>query len=172
MSELEKKPPKQKSPWGARLFVLAAIVAGCLAAWLGQCLIHRNDAARDVIVTVFSIMAGFLIAIMTLLGDQSVMPGSWRMAATQRNSIVKKLIRQKWLFHVYLVTLSLIFVHTLVNPRFPELGVWLERAYFGFATASFVLSFSLPSTLMNVQAERIEAVIASRRASASKLDRN
>lgn len=173
MSDVEKKTTTSNNgAIRARAFVVVAVLVGVLAAWFGQTLIHKNDDARDVIVTVFSIMAGFLIAIMTLLGDQSVMPGSWRFARAQRALIVNKLIRQKWLFHVYLVTLSLIFLHTLVNPIYPAAGVWLERLYFGFATTSFLLSFSLPSTLMNVQAERIEAVINSRKASASKLDQN
>ncbi|KQV39187.1 MULTISPECIES: hypothetical protein [unclassified Rhizobium] len=153
-------------------YTTCAVVLGFAAGWLGQDLVHGNDDARDVIVTVFSILAGFLIAIMTLLGDQSVIPGSWRIAQEKRESIRAKLIRQKWLFYLYLVTLSLIFLDTLLKVRFPEVAVWLERAYFGFATTAFILSFKLPSTLMEVQTERIDAVIGARRASASTLDKN
>ena len=151
---------------------IAAIAAGVVAAVFGQDLIHGNEAAQNVIVTVFSILAGFLIAIMTLLGDQSVLPGSWRIAEAQKRAIKSKLTRQKWLFYCYLATLSLIFVHTLLKVKYPCESVWLERLYFGFATTSFILSFKLPSTLMSVQTDRIDAVVGARRASASKLDKN
>ena len=149
-----------------------ALLLGITAGWLGQELIHSNDSARDVIVTVFSILAGFLIAVMTLLGDQSVLPGSWRIASEKSKAIKAKLTRQKWLFYFYLITLSLIFIHTLIKVKHPMAAEWLERIYFGFATASFVLSFKLPSTLMAVQSDRIDAVIGARRASSSKLEKN
>ncbi|TWD54558.1 hypothetical protein FB480_103470 [Agrobacterium vitis] len=154
------------------IFGAISIGFGIAAAWFGQDLIHDNDDARDLIVTVFSILAGFLIAVMTLLGDQSLLPGSWRFAQLQRDNIRAKLIRQKWLFYFYLITLSLIFIRTLIGTRAPELASWLERVYFGFATSSFIFSFLLPSTLMQVQSDRIDAVIGARRASASKLDKN
>ncbi|MAY63208.1 MAG: hypothetical protein CML29_13450 [Rhizobiales bacterium] len=156
-------------PLGYGLFAAAA---GIVAACYGSHLIHDNEAAQNVIVTVFSILAGFLIAIMTLLGDQSVLPGSWRIAEQSKISIKSKLTRQKWLFYCYLVTLSLIFINTLIEAKYPCASLYLERLYFGFATTSFILSFKLPSTLMSVQTDRIEAVISARRASASKLDKN
>lgn len=154
------------------LYGATAIAVGAVAGWYGQDFVHDNEKARDVIVTVFSILAGFLIAIMTLLGDQSVLPGSWRIAQAQRDAIRAKLIRQKWLFYFYLITLTLIFAHTLVVAKFPCTAMWIERAYFGFAVTSFLLSFKLPSTLMQVQTDRIDAVIGARKASASKLDRS
>lgn len=98
--------------------------------------------------------------------------GSWRLAQVQRDKIRRKLIRQKWLFYFYLITLSLIFIRILVGGKAPELAVWLERAYFGFATTSFIFSFLLPSTLMQVQSDRIDAVIDAKRATASTLDKN
>ncbi|WP_288431108.1 hypothetical protein [uncultured Agrobacterium sp.] len=158
--------------WAPVAYGLLTLLAGILAAWQGTDLIHGNEKARDIIVTVFSILAGFLIAIMTLLGDQSNLPGSWKIAKSRSDAIKAKLIRQKWLFHCYLITLSLIFLHALIALKYPCLAPWLERLYFGFATSSFLFSFTLPSTLMSVQADRIDAVIEARRNAASKLDKN
>ena len=151
---------------------VVAVAVGVVATAYGQDLIHGNEAAQTVIVTVFSILAGFLIAIMSLLGDQSVLPGSWLIAEKQKTAIKLKLTRQKWIFYCYLVTLSLIFVQTLIKTKYSDLGIWVERLYFGFASTSFILSFKLPSTLMSVQADRIEAVVDARKASASKLEKN
>ncbi|MCZ7502760.1 hypothetical protein [Agrobacterium sp. ST15.13.015] len=158
--------------WTPVVYGFLTIVIGVAAAWKGTDLIHANEKARDIIVTVFSILAGFLIAIMTLLGDQSNLPGSWKIAKTKSDAIKAKLIRQKWLFYCYLLTLSLIFMHALVAPKYPCIAPWIERLYFGFATSSFLFSFTLPSTLMSVQADRIDAVIEARRNAASKLEKN
>lgn len=152
------------------MFGLGAALAGVLAFSFGHKLIDANQDATEVIVTVFSIMAGFLIAIMSLLGDQSVLPGTWRIAATRRESIKAKLVRQKWLFYLYLLTLSIIFVASLIGAHNPTVVDWLERTYFGLAVAAFILSFRLPSTLMAVQMERYDAVVGSRKANSAKIE--
>ncbi|MEC5291993.1 hypothetical protein VSX64_14635 [Aurantimonas sp. C2-6-R+9] len=164
-------PQRSTSPafWA---FVLFAMVCGVGASVFFQPLIHANENAANVIVTVFSILAGFLIAIMSLLGDQSVLPGSWKMAATQRQVIRNKLIRQKWLFYVYLTTLLLIFAASLLSDEYPCATIWLEHIYLGLAVFAFLLSFRLPSTLMEVQPDRVDAVVGARRKAASVIDRN
>lgn len=139
---------------------------------LFQPLIHANENAANVIVTVFSILAGFLIAIMSLLGDQSVLPGSWKMASVQRQVIRNKLIRQKWLFYVYLTTLLLIFTASLICTEYPVTTIWLEHIYLGLAVFAFLLSFRLPATLMEVQTDRVDAVVGARRKASAPIDRN
>lgn len=161
-----------KIRWGPLFFGVFAIAAGLLSGIYGHELIAENGDAREVIVTTFSILAGFLIAVMTLLGDQSMLPGTWRIAEASRQSIKAKLIRQKWLFYTYLITLILIFVSTLTATRWPEETEWLERTYFAFATGAFLISFRLPTVLMEVQMERVDAVVAARRQTASKLERS
>jgi len=161
-----------RAKWAYRIYGAFAVIAGLLVGIFGHSLIANNSDATSVIVTVFSILAGFLIAVMTLLGDQSVLPGSWRIAETKRTNIKVKLIRQKWLFYLYLLTLLIIFVAALTRSHWPETTAWLERGYFALATCAFLLSFRLPSTLMDVQMDRVEAVIGARRQSASKLDRS
>ena len=106
------------------------------------------------------------------LGDHSILPGSWKIAEVQRSGIVSKLVRQKWLFYLYLLTLSIIFAASLTRDAFPITTEWLERIYFGFATSAFLLSFRLPSELMKIQMDRIDAVIGARKSKASKLDQN
>jgi hypothetical protein len=145
---------------------------GVLTAVCGFDLIHENPNATNVIVTVFSIMAGFLIAVISLLGDHSILPGSWRIGELQRNGIHNRLNRQKWLFYLYLVTLAIIFAAALTGKHWPTVTGWLERFYFGSATTAFLLSFRLPAELMNIQVDRIDAVIDARRSKASKLDQN
>jgi len=52
---------------------------GILLSYLGQPFIHGNQDAVNIIVTVFSILAGFLVAVITLVGDPKSLPsGSCR----------------------------------------------------------------------------------------------
>jgi len=149
-----------------------SIVAGILVAKFGVKFFAGNDEATTVIVTVFSILAGFLIAVMSLLGDQSIIPGSWRMSEASKLQIENKLVRHKWLFYLYLSTLAIIFISTLLKKELLTWNSYFERVYFGLATTAFLLSFRLPSSLMSVQMDRIDAVVGMRKKKSSKLDRS
>ena len=142
-----------------------AIAIGALAATYLQPLIHGNKEATNVIVTVFSILAGFLIAIIAIIGDPVLLPpGTWQAAELERGKLNRRLSRHKWLFVAYLITLMLVFVSFLFTKTYPALTTYLERAYLFFGAFSFVLSFQLPWVLMKVQSERIDSWIEHRRA--------
>lgn len=148
-----------------RLFLYASIL-GVLAGWYGQPLIHENKDASDVIVNVFSILAGFLVTIMTLLGDPSLFGGrTWRSDAVKRSNVYQRLVRHKWLFIGYLTVLGLLFVAALVGKNNPHsiVVIWLERVYLGIAAFAFMLSLVLPSRLMSLQLARFDEMVASRR---------
>ena len=147
-------------------------MCGILVAIFGTKFFAGNEEATQVIVTVFSILAGFLIAVMSLLGNQSIIPGSWRMSEASKKQIETKLVRHKWLFYIYLLTLAVIFVSTLIKDDLPICNLYFEKVYFGLATTAFLLSFRLPSSLMSVQMDRIEAVVGMRKKKSSKVDRS
>lgn len=137
-----------------------AVVAGIGAAVYGQKLIHGNDQAINVIVTVFSILAGFLVAIIAILGDRTLLPGDgFRLAELGRRRLVRRLVRYKWLFFAYLITLGLVFVSLLIKNIYPSINVLLERLYLFLAAFAFVLSMRLPGSLMKIQMERIDIII-------------
>ncbi len=136
----------------------------CLASYFGQPLIHGNQDAINLIVTVFSILAGFLVAVITLVGDPKSLPsGSWQVARLGSDLTYNRLIRHKWLFKGYLITLFLIFSSIVAKNKFPIVQVSLEYIYMFFASISCFLSFKLPSALMALQKERIEHEIDERR---------
>lgn len=135
-----------------------------LASYYGQPLTHGNQEAINVIVTVFSILAGFLIAVITLVGDPKSLPsGSWQVARLGSELTYNRLIRHKWLFKAYLITLFLIFISIVVRNRLPSAQVVIEYIYMFFASVSCFLSFKLPAALMELQQERIEHEIEERR---------
>lgn len=148
------------------LFAIAALL-GLAGAIYGQPLIHNNDMAVNVIVTVFSILAGFLVAIMTIMGEPGIFGfRSWRANEINRRNTFNRLVRQKWMFSLYLSTLGLIFIASLVSKDYPCLTEWIERVYLGTGITAFVLSFGLPSALMNIQLARYEENITAKRKAA------
>ena len=139
------------------------VVAGVFAALYGQPRVHGNNDAVDVIVTVFSVLAGFLVAIVIILGDTTtLLPGGVRVATKQRRVIRRNLNRKHALFYTYLITLGLIFVSKLLADT-DEMLPWVERIYLFLATLGFVLSFRLPSALRSVQERRLEIAIEERK---------
>ncbi len=143
---------------------VAITLWGGIFAYYAKPLIADNQDAINVIVTVFSILAGFLVALITLIGDPKSLPsGGWQIARLGSDLTYNRLVRQKWLFFIYLIALALIFISMLLKKSFPEVNCIIEYVYLFFSSVAFLLSFMLPSTLMDLQKERIEQEIAERR---------
>ena len=146
-------------------FALAAVVS-CIAGWYGQPMVHGNAEASRVIVNVFSIMAGVLITIMTLLREPSLYRGrSWRADAVRRSNVYRRLVRQKILFTLYLITLALVFLSNLFKGEYSNLTVlrYIEFTYLSCACMAFILSMTLPGRLTGLQLARFDEMVEARR---------
>jgi hypothetical protein len=157
--------------WKRLSFFGVAFSAGIVGFLFGQPLIHGNDLAVNVIVTVFSILAGFLVAIMTIMGEPGAIASrSWRASEKNRTNVFNRLVRQKWMFYLYLTTLGLILIASLIGKQYPLAGLWIERIYLGAAITTFILSLGLPSALMKIQIARQDEIINSKRKAAGIKD--
>ncbi|WP_051321687.1 hypothetical protein [Chrysiogenes arsenatis] len=155
---------KQQLDWKKITFTAVSFALAIAASYYGQPLIHENSNAMNVIVTVFSVLAGFLVAIIALLGDPALLPpGTWRIAEAHRKTLSNRLARHKWMFVLYLITLACIFIALLIPATHYAIRIWVERVFLFFAVFAFILSLRLPGSLMRIQRERIDAVIEHRR---------
>ena len=146
------------------IYFFCAAAFGCFAGWFGQPWIHDNDRAINIIVTMFSILAGFLVAIMTIVGDPSSFGRrGWKSHELGQKAVFQRLARQKWLFGLYLITLGLIFVESLISKAYPIVGIWMERLYLGLSVTAFLISLRLPGVLMKIQMERHDEAIEAKR---------
>lgn len=163
---------KQESvAWGRLMYGALALLAGVAGAYWGQPLIHGNKDAIGVIVNVYSILAGLLIAVITVLGStESLVSGSWRAAIYSSEVIRRRLLRHRLLFKLYLITLAMIFVSMLVTEKYTWIKVYLEYGYLFCATIAFMFSMTLPSALMKVQEERLQNEVSKRRSDAGIVD--
>lgn len=154
------------------LLLVVAIASGVAAYIWGAPLALGNDKAMDVIVTLFSILAGFIIAIMTLLGDETLRPGGWKRAQVDADAVKRRLDRQQQLFWLYLGTLTLILGARLIQTAYPAISNELQKVAFGLAVTALVLSYALPVALRGAQVARLDAAVGKQRSNASTLDRN
>lgn len=144
----------------------ASAVASVAVGYYGQPFVHGNDEARGVIVDVFAILAGFLITVMTILGEPGLFRGrTWRSDAVRRSNVYRRLVRHKWLFVTYLLVLGLVFVTAVAAKKYPKdiAVIRLESFYLGLATFAFIYSLMLPSRLMNIQLARFDELVESRK---------
>lgn len=152
---------------------LGVVLIGACGAYVVQPLAHGNDDVINIIATIFSILAGFLVAIITLVGDPSSLPkGSWRIAQLASKRTKRRLVRNYWLFMCYLVALVLTLATLLIGKLGGTVLLVFEYLYLFFAIVGFLFSFFLPAHLMKMQKERIEYEIQARRAEAGIKDRD
>ena len=151
---------------------LALILLGAAAMVLtlshGDRFAQNNADALRILIMVFSILAGILIAIITLIGDpDSLYGGSWRIASIHRRQILKRLRRYRILFYVYLVVITLAFCTALLRSDEPNslgrISAECQRFALGLGVAALVWSFGLPSAIINAHKERLREAVERRR---------
>jgi hypothetical protein len=142
---------------------------GAVAAFYCQPYVKENSDALLIVTTVFTVFAGFLVAIITILGDPSLVPdGTWRAAESRRENIEHRIIWHIWLFVLYLSTIGLIFISAVVKKAPDDVvsldwKVWIDRAYLFVGVSSFLLSFALPFAMRKIQMDRLDREIERRR---------
>jgi len=95
-------------------FILLCALVAAAAAYFGQPLAHDNSDAILIIITVLTVFAGFLVAIIAILGDPAMLPGgSWRAAEGSRGQVYARVVTHTWLFRLYLLAIALLFADVI-----------------------------------------------------------
>lgn len=146
-----------------------AVAMSAYVAYEFQPAISGNTDAINTVVTIFSILAGFLIAVITLITDPILQQAkSWEELQLMKATLRRKLLRQRLLFFFYLLTLAAALGIFMVPEARADIRWWLETAFLFLATFVFLASFTLPGSLMKVQMDRYEAALDARRPNALK----
>lgn len=157
------KPDKPKISWRKLVIALIVISGAGFAGWLFQPKYHGNDEALASLVSIFSILAGFLAAIIAVVANDRALKGrTWRQDTFYLDKVKKELKKHQLLFYMYLVTLTLAFVCQLKFDWPWDLQTWLERILLFFAALAMSMSFALPVRLTKRQVEDLEKVIKDR----------
>lgn len=156
------------------IFIFTCVAIGCLAAYFGQPAVHKNPDLILIIITVFTVFAGFLIAIITIIGDPIMIPhGSWQIAELRRDAMISRLNWHVGLLICYLITIGLQFTGVVLERILDEHSLWrlwIERSYLFLGVTSFMFTFALPGALVHMQSARYDAEIERRRREAGITD--
>src|SRR5260221_7629059 len=94
---------------------IVCVVIGAASAYYAQPYVGHNADVVLIVVTVFTVFAGFLTAIITIIGDPAaIRDGSWRIAEVGRTTVQHRLVSHIGLFVLYLVTIGLLFVGVIL----------------------------------------------------------
>ena len=115
-------------------FIISCSILGAIGSYYSQPYMTKNADAVLIIITVFTVFAGFLIAIITIIGDPIMIPeGSWRLAEGGREKMERRLVWHIILFILYLVTIGFLFTGAVLEKAIEDhhhfWKVWIERAY-------------------------------------------
>lgn len=136
------------------LLVMGAVIA-LAAGWLRTLVPAHAGYLSILIVTIFSIMAGFLsVALNMILVSSPVRFRSPKSRKLYQQHVRGRVMRHSLLFYCYLVILFTVFVSELVAPVYPGLGHGLEIMYVGFSAAALFWSFSIPRTIAKLHEEQ------------------
>ncbi len=151
----------------ARMFFLSlGLAGGAVTFYFSDPAVVGNTEALRILVTIFSILAGMLIAIVTLLGDPSALyAGSWRVASAHRRERLRVLARCEWLFYIYLCVITMAVIAALVVKFTPDnaLAHWFERGALSLGVAALLWSFGLPRLIIKAQRDRLIEEVDRRR---------
>ncbi|WP_237072851.1 hypothetical protein [Pseudaestuariivita rosea] len=150
---------KRTDWWRLAKLLMALGVSGYVGHRF-QPMVANNPDAVNTVVTIFSILAGFLIAVITFIAEPTLQQAkTWDELQRMKETVRRKLFRQKLLFFLYLLTLGIALAMYLTPPAMVVALLWLQTAFLSLATFVFLASFSLPGSLMKIQMDRYEAAL-------------
>lgn len=145
-------------------YIVFCAVIGGLASYFGADYLRNSATALAAMIDIFSILAGVLVAVISIVGDPSMLlPGSWRLGYEHANEMQKKIANFSHLFFSYIISLILIVICMVVNDNYSN-GFDFFFSALAFSSAfSFMLSIPLPYGLMAIQKERMREEIRARK---------
>ena len=145
---------------GRVVYIASSLAIGVACGYFGEPWIAKNKEAISAILTIFSVLAGFLVAVIALLADDRHLTGAtWRAKHYNVKTIRKRLIRHRMLFSLYLVVLILALSVTLSLP-IPEVALArLNQWTLGTSVFALLLSFGLPHTLTAEYLKRLQDAV-------------
>ena len=117
-----------------------------------------------ILVVVFSILTGILLAVVPIFGDpNSLFPGSWRIGSAHRREIRRVLVRYTWLIYLYLIVILLSFIGSL---EWPVGGNIVRQLALALGASALVFSFSLPYVLYQALVKQLDEEVERRKKAA------
>lgn len=163
---MTNRPGKRRIAWGRISLSLLFFATSGIVTWLFRERLDNTSDTIGLIATVFSILAAVLLTIISILGDPSMLiDQSWRASYLKAKEVQRRIHRKTDLFVLYIVLLISALVFYLV-PKCTTTFEVLQATTFFLTSLSFLFSLILPYDLANIQKERMQRAVDSRKPSA------
>lgn len=155
---------------GARgIYIIVAFIGSIAVAYFWGSYLKNSDNAMNALINVFAILAGVLVAVISIVGDPSMLlPGNWRVAHVHAEQMQNKIANFSHLFFVYIVALLLLVLGMVLKDAKAEGANSLFAVMTFFSAFGILLSIPLPYSLMSLQKERMKEEIRARRSRAGQ----
>lgn len=142
-------------------FILTMVVSAAFA-YLFYSKYHDNSNAITVVTAAFSILAGFLVAILGIGWDERLIRSkSWRSSVVELTLIKGDMRKHQAMFYLYLFVLVLVFFSSL-DFKIPWVDDCLDFFVIFFSCIALVYSFKLPGYLMRKNMSELDRIIRER----------
>lgn len=151
---------RRKFAVGRIFFTATATLVAIVATYFFRDLLNNSSDTIGLIATIFSILAGVLITIISVLGDPSMLiDPSWRQNYLAAQETQRRLHRKTDVFILYVLLLASALVFHLVPDEKSEAYAPFQAATFFLTCMSFLFSLQLPYDLMGIQKERMRRAV-------------
>lgn len=147
--------------------VVSAAVSVAITCYFPNAL-QGSEKALEGIISVFSILAGVLVAVMSIIGDPSMLlTGNWRLGYEHAKEIQRRISNYANLIALYVIVLIGVLVLMVLKDGGATEYNWAFTLVQALAGWGLLLSVPLPYSLMAIQKDRMTEEVNRRKASPS-----
>ncbi|MBP2538148.1 cytochrome bd-type quinol oxidase subunit 2 [Agrobacterium tumefaciens] len=146
------------------IYIIVAFLTAIAVAYFWGGFLENSDNAMSALIDVFAILAGVLVAVISIVGDPSMLlPGNWRVAHVHAEEMQNKIANFSHLFFVYIISLLLLVLSMVMKDNGMSGPSFVYNLTAFFSTFGVLLSIPLPYSLMALQKERMREEVKARR---------
>ncbi len=146
-----------------KLFGIGTAFIMSLPGWCAGSYLSTSPTSVGYLVTVFSILAASLFAVISIVGDPSMLlSGNRRVAWRSARSLQRRLQTYNHLFTSYLMTLGLVIVASFLKDAKSDLTIYVFSLVGVLSLFCFLCSLTVPYSLARLQRSRMEGEIKDR----------
>lgn len=147
----------------ARYLAICAVSALALAPLL-QPAYHDKPDAMTALVTIFTVLAGFMLAVIALAADgRNLRRKDWRQDTYFLKEVRDRLARYRLMFHLYLIVPALA-VLTFIGPTWGnDTQKFAEGLVLFLAIFALLWSFRIPGEITSAHVRQLQAAIKEQR---------
>ncbi len=143
--------------WGRILYVFLCILISAAAAYWTPVKPDQLEKMANIAAAVFSILFGFSMTIIAVVGGLDTVLGSfsWESLQRYRDTFSAKIFRQSLLCLMYFVSIIASLLVVVIDPLTIYYKV-VSRVFIFMVSFSFFCSLTMPFSLHNLYCERYE----------------